>query len=115
MEPIIVYHTHNPANAGSAEGNDTVDDNQPTIDGDNTVNDDEDNGIQHLPDEFSDAKTEQIGNTENATYGLNIPITVTRSGRVSRPPPILFETATMAQEINNKAADYKCELTPAED
>jgi hypothetical protein len=56
-----------------------------------------------------------MGNTENVTYGLNIPTTVTRYGRVSRPPPRLFETATMAQEMNDRVADYKCELTPAED
>jgi hypothetical protein len=115
MEPIIVYHTHNPAIAGSGEGNDTEADNQPTMDEGNTVNDEEDNGIQHSPDEFFDAETEQMGNTKNTTYGLNIPTTVTRSGRVSRPPPRLFETATMAQEMNDRAADYKCELMPAED
>jgi hypothetical protein len=114
MEPIIVYHTHNPVISGSGEGNDIDDDNQPTIDENNTINDDEDNGIQHLPDEFFDAETEQMGDTDT-TYGLNIPTTVTRSGRVSRPPPRLFETATMAQAMNDKAADYKCELTPAED
>jgi hypothetical protein len=57
MEPIIVYHTHNPTIAGSGEGNDNEADNQPTIDEGNTVNDDEDNGIQHLPDEFFDAET----------------------------------------------------------
>jgi hypothetical protein len=52
MEPIIVYHTHNPAIAGSGEGTDNEANNQPTIDEGNTVNDDdEDNGIQHLPDE----------------------------------------------------------------
>jgi hypothetical protein len=85
------------------------------IDEGTTVNNDDDNGIHHLPDEFFDAETEQMGNTENVTYGLNIPTTVTRSGRVSRPPPRLFETATMAQEMNDRAADYKCELTPAED
>jgi hypothetical protein len=55
MEPIIVYHTHNPVIAGSGEGNDNDDDNQPTTDENNTINDDEDNGIQHLPDEFCDA------------------------------------------------------------
>jgi hypothetical protein len=56
-----------------------------------------------------------MGNTDTM-YGLNIPTTVTRSGRVSRPPPRLFETATrMAQEMSDKGADYKCELTPAED
>jgi hypothetical protein len=110
-----VYHTHNPAIAGSGEGNDTEADNQPTIDEGTTVNDDNDNGIHHLPDEFFDAETEQMGNTDNTTYGLNIPTTVTRSRRVSRPPPRLFETATMAQEMNDKAADYKCKLTPVED
>jgi hypothetical protein len=90
MEPIIVYHTHNPAIVGSGEGNDTEADNQPTIDEGTTVNDDDDNGIHHLPDEFFDAETEQMGNTNNTTYGLNIPTTVTRSGRVSRPPPRIF-------------------------
>jgi hypothetical protein len=97
MEPIIVYRTHDPAIAGSGEGNDTEVDNQPTIDEGTTINEDDDNGIHHLPDEFFDAKTEQMGNTENVTYGLNIPTTVTRSGRVSIPPPRIFETATMAQ------------------
>jgi hypothetical protein len=58
MEPIIVYHTHNLAIAGSGEGNNNEADNQPTIDEGNTINDDEDNGIQHLPDEFFDAGTE---------------------------------------------------------
>jgi hypothetical protein len=56
-----------------------------------------------------------MGSTDNTTYGLNIPTTVTRSGRVSIPAPRLFKTATMAEEMNDKAADYKCELTPAED
>jgi hypothetical protein len=115
MEPIIVYHTYDPAIAGSGEGNNTEFDNQPTIDEGTTVDDDDDNGIHHLPDEFFDAGTEQMGNTENVTYGLNIPTTVTRSGRVSRPPPRIHKTATMAHAMNDKAADYKCELTPAED
>jgi hypothetical protein len=82
MEPIIVYHTHDPVIAGSGEGNNNDDDNQPTVDENNNIDDHEDNGIQHLPDEFFDAETEQMGNT-NTTYGLNIPTTVTRSGRVS--------------------------------
>jgi hypothetical protein len=112
MEPIIVYHTHDPAIAGSGEGDDIE---VNTIDEGTTVNDDDDNGIHHLPDEFFNAETEQMGNTENVTYGLNIPTTVTRSGRVSRPPPRIHETATMAQAMNDKAAEYKCELTPAED
>jgi hypothetical protein len=64
MEPIIVYHTHDPAIAGSGESNDTEVDNQPTIDEGTTVKEDDDNGIHHLPDEFFDAETEQMGNTE---------------------------------------------------
>jgi predicted NBD/HSP70 family sugar kinase len=65
-----------------------------------------------LPDEFFDAETEQMGNT---SYGIDIPTTNTRAGRISRPPPRLIETVTMAQAMNDKAADYKCELTPAEE
>jgi hypothetical protein len=110
MEPIIVYHTHDPTIAGSGEGDNMEVDNQPTIDEGTTVNDDDANGIHHLPDEFFDAETEQMGNTENLTYGLNIPTTVTRSGRVSRPPPRIHETATMAQAMNDRAADSKYEL-----
>jgi hypothetical protein len=109
MEPVIVYHTDNPVINGSGEGDN---DNQPAVDENNNIDDDEDNGIHHLPDEFFDAETEQIGNT---SYGIDIPTTSTRAGRISRPPPRLIKTATMAQEMNNKVADYKCELTPAED
>jgi hypothetical protein len=109
MEPVIVYHTDNPVINGSGEGDN---DSQPTVDDNNNIDDDEDSGIHHLPDEFFDAKTEQIGNT---SYEIDIPTTSTRAGRISRPPPRLIETATMAQEMNNKAADYKCELMPAED
>jgi hypothetical protein len=58
-----------------------------------------------LPDEFFDAETEQMGNTSHV---IDIPTTSTRAGRISRPPPPrLIETVTMAQAINDKAADYK--------
>jgi ubiquitin len=112
MEPVIVYYTDNPVINGSGEGDNN---NQPAIDENNNINDDDDddNGIHHLPDEFYDAQTEQMG---NPSYGIDIPTTSsTRAGRISRPPPRLIKTATMAQEMNNKAADYKCKLTPAEE
>jgi hypothetical protein len=111
MEPVIVYYTDNPVINGSGEGD--INDNQPAIDENNNIEeDDDDNGIHPLPDEFYDAETEQMG---NPSYGIDMPTTSTRAGRISRPPPRLFKTATMAQEMNNKAADYICELTPAED
>jgi hypothetical protein len=65
-----------------------------------------------MPDEFFDAETEQMGNT---SYGINVPTTSTGAGRISRPPPRLIETVTMAQAMNELAAEYKCELTPAEE
>jgi hypothetical protein len=109
MEPVIVYHTDNPVATGSGGGDN---DNQPTIDENNNIEEvDDDKGIQHLLDELYDAQTEQMG---NPSYGTDIPTTSTRAGRISRPPPRLIETATMAQEMNNKAADYKGELTQAE-
>jgi hypothetical protein len=101
MEPVIVYHTNNPEVNGPGEG-----DNQPDAEIDENGNIDGDNGIHNLPDEFFDAETEQMGNT---SYGI------TRAGRISRPPPRLIESGTMAQAINKIAADYKCELTPAEE
>jgi hypothetical protein len=92
MEPVIVYHTDNPVITGSGEGDN---DNQPAIDENNNIEEvDDDDGIHHLPDEFYDAQTEQMG---NSSYGIDIPTTSTRAGRISRPPPRLIETATMAQ------------------
>jgi hypothetical protein len=107
MEPVIVYHTDNPAINGPGEG-----DNQPdeTIDENEDI--DDNNGVHNLPDEFFDAETEQMGNTP---YGIDIPTTSTSAGRISRPPPRLIESATMAQAMNEIAADYKCELTLAEE
>jgi hypothetical protein len=96
MEPVVVYHTDNQEVNGPGEG----DDNQPEIDENNI---DDDNGIHNLPDEFFDAETEQMGNTP---YGIDIPTTSTRAGRISRPPPRLIETVTMAQAMNDKAEDY---------
>jgi hypothetical protein len=85
MEPVIVYHTDNPAINEPGEG-----DNQP----DETINEneaiDDDNGVHNLPDEFFDAETEQMG---NRLYGIDIPTTSTRAGRISRPPPRLIESA----------------------
>jgi hypothetical protein len=51
----------------------------------------------------------------NTSYGIDIPTTSTRAGRISRPPPRLIESATMAQAMNKIPAEYKCELTPAEE
>jgi hypothetical protein len=106
MEPVIVYHTDNPAINGPGEG-----DNQPdeTIDDNEDI--DDDNGVHNLPDEIFDAETEQMG---NMSYGIDIPTTSTRAGRISRPPPSKIESATMAQAMNESTADYKCKLTPAE-
>jgi hypothetical protein len=100
MEPVIVYYTDNPVINGSGEGDN---DNQPAIDENNNIDDDDDdNGIHNVPDEFYNAETEQMG---NLSYGIDIPTTTTRAGRISRPPPRLIEAATMAHEMNNKAAD----------
>jgi hypothetical protein len=107
MEPFIVYHTQNPEANGPGEGDDQLDE---VIDENGNI--DDDNGIHNLPDEFFDAETEQMGNT---SYGIDIPTTSTRAGRISRPPPRLIETVTMAQAMNELAAEYKCELTPAEE
>jgi hypothetical protein len=58
----------------------------------------------------------KLSKWETRRMGLIYPLQVqARAGRISRPPPRLIKTATMAQEMNNKAADYKCELTSAED
>jgi hypothetical protein len=123
MEPVIVYHTDDPVITGSGKGDN---DNQPAIDENNNIEEvdddngihhlppaidensnieevDDDNGIHHLPDEFYNAQTEQM---ENPSYGIDVPTTSTRAGRISRPPPRLIKTATMAQEMNNKTADY---------
>jgi hypothetical protein len=75
---------------------------------DENNNIDDDNGIHDLPDELSDAETEQMGNTP---YGIEVPTASTRA----RPPPRLIESINMAQAVNELAADYKCELTPAEE
>jgi hypothetical protein len=107
MEPVIIYHTDNLEVNGPGEG-----DNQPDEAIAENGNIDDDNGVHNLPDELYDAETEQMGNT---SYGIDIPTTSTRAGRISRPPPRLIETVTMAQAMNDKAADYKCELTPAEE
>jgi hypothetical protein len=46
MEPVIVYHTQNPAVNESGEGENQEEDN------DDTDNDDGGNGIHNMPDEF---------------------------------------------------------------
>jgi hypothetical protein len=106
IEPVIVYHTQNPVINGPGEG-----ENHEEANNDDGHDDDGDNGVHNLPDEFFDAETEQMGNT---AYGIDVPTTSTRAGRISRPPPRLIETVTMAQAMNDLAAEYKCEFTPAE-
>jgi hypothetical protein len=108
MEPVIVYHTQNPVINGPGEG----DNHEETNNDDGNDGDDGDNGVHSLPDEFFDAETKQMGNT---SYGIDIPTTSTRVGRISRPPPRLIETVAMAQAMNELAAEYKCEFTPAEE
>jgi hypothetical protein len=48
-------------------------------------------------------------------YGIDTPSKRTRAQSISRPPPRLIESATIAQAMNEIAADYKYELTPAEE
>jgi hypothetical protein len=91
MEPVIVYHTDNPVVNGPGEGDDNQ---QPEMDENNI---DDDNGIHNLQDEFFDAESEQMSNT---LYGIDIPTTSTRAGRISRPPPRLIETGAMAHAMN---------------
>jgi hypothetical protein len=91
MEPVIVYHTQNPAVNESGEGENQEEEN------DDTNNDDGDNGIHNMPDEFFDAETEQMGYT---SYGIDVPTANTRAERVSRPPPRLIESINMAQAMN---------------
>jgi hypothetical protein len=106
MEPVIVYHTQNPVINGLGEGENHEEANND----DGNDDDDGDNGVHKLPDEFFDAETEQMGNT---SYGIDVPTTSTRAGRISRPPPRLIDTITMAQAMNELAAEYKCEFTPS--
>jgi hypothetical protein len=109
LEPVIVYHKQNPVINGPGEG----ENHEEAKNDDGNDDDDGDNGVHNLPDEFFDAETEQmVGSTP---YGIDVPTTSTRAGRISRPPPKLDETVTMAQAMNELAAEYKCEFTPAEE
>jgi hypothetical protein len=38
----------------------------------------------------------------NTSYGIDIPTTSMRAGRISKPPPRLIEAVTMAQENSTK-------------
>jgi hypothetical protein len=80
MEPVIVYHTQNPEVDGPGEGDNHQ---EEVIDENNNNNNiDDANEIHNLPDEFFYAETEQMGNTP---YGIDVPTTSTRAGRISRP------------------------------